>query len=179
MCCVNFRDKGKYGWQSHRETFELAGKKEKTEFSFQFYREVIFRKSCSNCHFCNTRRPSDITLGDFWGWEKTDPDINKDDKGISLLLVNTGKGRQLLESAKHDLILLPARLEDCLQPNLQHPTRMHPARDKFERLYARKGFLWAMRRYGDIGWRYRIAKPFLGLLSSETKYRLKKLIYRI
>lgn len=179
VCCVNFRDKGKYGWQSHRETFELAGKKEKTEFSFQFYREVIFRKSCSNCHFCNTRRPSDITLGDFWGWEKTDPDINKDDKGISLLLVNTGKGRQLLESAKHDLILLPARLEDCLQPNLQHPTRMHPARDKFERLYARKGFLCAMRRYGDIGWRYRIAKPFLGLLSSETKYRLKKLIYRI
>ena len=87
--------------------------------------------------------------------------------------------RRLLDLAKKDLDMFPARLEDCMQPNMQQPTRIHPARMKFEQLYARKGFLAAMKRYGDVGWRYKLAKPFLTLLSSETKLRLKRLIYRI
>lgn len=151
----------------------------KMEFTFLFYRHIIFRHSCGKCHFTNTVRPSDITLADFWGWERTKPDFNKDDKGVSLLLINTEKGRRLFELAKKDLNVFPAKLEDCLQPNLVHPTRVHPARMKFEKLYAKKGFVAAMKRYGDIGWRYRLAKPFLKILSSETKLRLKKLIYRI
>lgn len=36
-----------------------------------------------------------------------------------------------------------------------------------------------MKRYGDIGWRYKMMEPFLKLLSSETKFKLKKLIYKI
>ena len=131
------------------------------------------------CHFANTIRPSDITIADFWGWEKTNPDFNKDDKGVSLLLVNTEKGKRLLELAKTDLDMFPAQLENCLQPNMQHSTPIHPARMKFERLYAKKGFLAAMKRYGGIGWRYKLMKPFLKLLSSETKLKLKKMIYRI
>ena len=95
------------------------------------------------------------------------------------MLINTEKGRRLFELAKKDLDVFPAKLEDCLQPNLVHPTLVHPARMKFEKLYAKKGFVAAMKRYGDIGWRYRLAKPFLKILSSETKLRLKKLIYRI
>ena len=66
-----------------------------------------------------------------------------------------------------------------MQPNMQHPTAPHPARMKFERLYAKKGFLAAMKRYGDIGWRYRIAKLFLILISDKIKLWLKKIIYRI
>lgn len=148
-------------------------------FSFLFYRHIIFRHSCGKCYYTNTQRPSDVTIADFWGWEKTAPDFNKDDKGVSLILVNTEKGRRLLDLAKKDLDMFPARLEDCMQPNMQQPTRIHPARMKFEQLYARKGFLAAMKRYGDVGWRYKLAKPFLTLLSSETKLRLKRLIYRI
>lgn len=96
-----------------------------------------------------------------------------------MILINTEKGRRLLEMAKKDLDIFPVRLEDCMQPNMQYPTRIHPARMKFEQLYVRKGFLAAMKRYGDIGWRYKMMKPFLKLLSCETKYKLKKLIYRI
>ena len=179
VCWVNFRDKQKYGWAAHCETFKFVNGGGKMEFTFLFYRHIIFRHSCGKCHFTNTVRPSDITLADFWGWERTKPDFNKDDKGVSLLLINTEKGRRLFELAKKDLNVFPAKLEDCLQPNLVHPTRVHPARMKFEKLYAKKGFVAAMKRYGDIGWRYRLAKPFLKILSSETKLRLKKLIYRI
>ena len=179
VCWVNFRDKQKYGWAAHHETFKFVNGWGKMEFTFLFYRHIIFRHSCGKCHFANTIRPSDITIADFWGWEKTNPDFNKDDKGVSLLLVNTEKGKRLLELAKTDLDMFPAQLENCLQPNMQHSTPIHPARMKFERLYAKKGFLAAMKPYGGIGWRYKLMKPFLKLLSSETKLKLKKMIYRI
>lgn len=179
VCWVNFRDKEKFGWAAHRETFKFVNRGGKMSFTFMFYRHIIFRHSCGKCHFTNTTRPSDITIADFWGWEKTNPDFNLDDKGVSLLLVNTEKGRRLLELAKEDLVMFPAKLEDCLQPNMLHPTRIHPNRMDFERLYARRGYLAAMKRYGDIGLRYKLAKPFLKLLSSETKLKLKRFIYRI
>ena len=42
----------------------------------------MFRHSCGECHYTNLRRTADITLADFWGWEKIDNEINKDDKGV-------------------------------------------------------------------------------------------------
>lgn len=116
----------------------------------------MFRHSCGKCHFTNTKRPSDITIADFWGWEKTNPDFNKDDKGVSLILVNTEKGRKLFNEASKDLNIIPAKLNDCLQPNLQHPSAIHPKRMEFEKDYQRKGFLYVMKRYGNNGWRYKV-----------------------
>ena len=68
-------------------------------FTQVFYKHIMFRHSCGVCHFTNYHRPSDITLADFWGSEKT-TDINKDDKGLSLIFCNTEKGRQLFEHVK-------------------------------------------------------------------------------
>ena len=178
ICYVNFRDK-EYGWSEHKETFKFLNRAQKVNFKFQFYKLITFRYSCGNCHYTNLRRPSDITIADFWGWEQTNPECNKDNKGVSLLLINTEKGKCLLKEATPDLRIFPVNLENCKQPNLEYPTQMHPARDKFERLYARKGFLAAMKKYGDLGWRYRLMKPLIDLLSNETKLRLKKLLYRI
>lgn len=129
----------------------------------------MFRRSCGVCPYANTRRPGDITIADYWGWEKTDPSFNADDKGVSLVLVNTEKGRKLFEEARKDLVVIPARLEDCMQPNLMHPSAIHPKRDEFEADYARKGFLYVMKRYGDMGWRYRLRKMLSGARKTAVK----------
>lgn len=34
-------------------------------FTYLFYQHTMFRHSCGKCHFCNTKRPSDITIADF------------------------------------------------------------------------------------------------------------------
>jgi len=107
----------------------------------------MFRESCGKCHFCNTRRPSDITIGDFWGWEKTAPEMNKDDKGISLVLINTSKGKELFEAVRDRMNVVSAELENCLQPNLCHPSDIHPDHDKFVRDYCAKGFEYVVKRY--------------------------------
>lgn len=149
-------------------------------FTYIFYKHISFRHSCGVCHFCNTTRPSDITIADFWGWEKTDKEINKDNKGVSLIFVNTEKGRRLFEAVKNDMNIIPAKLENCLQPNLQYPTEIHPRRMEFERLYARKGFLSAMKRYGDMGWRYKLKTQWerRGSLLGRIMSRAKKLILK-
>ena len=127
-------------------------------FTYLFYQHIMFRHSCGKCYYANTRRPSDITIADFWGWERTDPDINKDDKGVSLILVNTEKGRELFEAIKDRMTVIPAQLGDCLQPNLQHSSILHPKNMEFERDYQRKGFLYVMKKYGNMGWRSKIKK---------------------
>ena len=162
---VNFRDKERFGWAAHKETFTFGGYK--MNFTYVFYQHIMFRHSCGKCHFCNTTRPSDITIADFWGWEKTDPDINRDNKGVSLVLVNTPKGREIFEAVKDKLNTIPAELENCLQPNLQRPSVIHPKRMDFERDYIKHGFKYVMCKYGDMGWKM------------QLRYKLRKIKNRL
>lgn len=131
-------------------------------FTYLFYQHIMFRPSCGKCHYANTKRPSDITIADFWGWEKTDPNINADNKGVSLVLVNTEKGRELFEAVKDQMTVIPAKLEDCLQPNLCRPFLESHLRCKFEKDYRKYGFKYVYYRYGNIGpiWRLRQIKAF-------------------
>ena len=109
-------------------------------FTFLFYKHIMFRHSCGACKYTNLQRPSDITIADFWGWEKIDSQINADDKGVSLVFCNTKKGLDLFDAVKDYMNVIPADLDNCMQPNLKSPTIIHPKRVQFERDYARKGF---------------------------------------
>ena len=173
ICWVNFRDKQEYGWTAHHETFKFVNGGGKMSYTFVFYKHIMFRHSCGVCPFTNTQRPSDITLADFWGWEKSVPGFNDDDKGVSLVLCNTEKGRKLFEAVSKDMNVVPVKLEDCLQPNLRHPSVIHPKRMAFERDYQRKGFLYVMKKYGDMGWRYRMMQ-----VKGWIKRVIKKIIGR-
>ncbi len=134
-------------------------------FTHLFYQHIMFRHSCGKCYFTNTKRPSDITIADFWGWEKTDPNINKDDKGVSLILVNTEKGRELFNEIKDRMTVIPANLEDCIQPNLQHPSSINPKNVKFENDYVNKGFEYVYKKYND-----NILQHFLKRVVRKIKY---------
>lgn len=170
ICRVNFRDKQAFGWAAHRETFKFTkGGGDESIFAYLFYQHIMFRHSCGKCHFCNTKRPSDITIADFWGWEKTDLNLNKDNKGVSLVLVNTEKGRRLFETAKKDLNVIPAELGNCLQPNLIHPTKIHSKRMAFEHDFDKHGFEYVMKRYGNVGWRYNV---------TSFPYRLRNMLQK-
>ena len=124
-------------------------------FTFLFYKHIMFRKSCAKCHYANLKRPSDITLADFWGWENTNPNLNSDDKGISLVLLNTEKGKVIFDKVRERMNVTPVDLSKCLQGNLCRPTEEHPKRDEFESDYSRKGFKYVYYKYGEDGWRYK------------------------
>lgn len=138
-------------------------------FTKVFYQHIMFRHSCGKCHFCNTKRPSDITIADFWGWEKTGSDINQDDKGLNLVLVNTEKGKQIFEAIKYRLDVIEATPESYMQPNLQHPSVIHPKRMQFERDYVKNGFEYV---YNHTYHEY----PLWRRIGSRIKRTIHKLI---
>ena len=168
---VDFREKTQSGWRAHKEAFRYAGSDGLDicgSFTHLFYKHIMFRHSCGACKYTNLQRPSDVTLADFWGWEKTNSTANIDDKGLSLVVCNTEKGQQLFESVKEKMNIFSADLSNCMQPNLKQPSAIHPRRMNFERDYTRKGFVYVMKRYGDMGWRYKVEK-YMGKIKRFVK----------
>lgn len=156
---VNFRDKLRFGWSAHKESFKLENKYISTcTYTNAYFQHIMIRRSCEVCHYTNLRRTGDITLADFWGWEKSNPDMNKDDKGISLILVNTNKGARHIEQIKNKILSFPVNIEQALQPNLQSPSSVHPGREQFEKDYERFGFEKSMSRHALIGWKHDVVR---------------------
>lgn len=171
ITCVNFRDK-RFGWASHIESFKL-GNNQYISNSYKFYQNITFRHSCNVCPYSNLRRPGDITLGDFWGYKNLDSDINADNNGISLIFVNTKKGDNILKRIYDKIFLQPVLLNKCIQPNLTHPTPIHPLRNQFEKDYIVLGFKKTMEKYAFIGWRFYLKKNINLLKSIIWKTRKK------
>lgn len=153
---VNFRDKSREGWSSHVESFIYNNNNNNTysTYSYLFYQHISFRHSCSKCPFTNLKRPSDITIADYWGWERTDPEFNKDNKGCSLVLCNTHKGMEWFKKASIDLNIRNAEIKNIMQPHLSSPMESHPKRELFEKYYIHHGFEKTMNHFGMMGWRH-------------------------
>jgi coenzyme F420-reducing hydrogenase beta subunit len=63
-----------------------------------FLADLYLRPSCHACVVKGKEYGSDLTLADFWGVERILPDFD-DDKGVSLVFVNSGHGRRALDAA--------------------------------------------------------------------------------
>ena len=154
---VKFRDKSRGGWNSHFETFTFSNKTViRTTYRDLFYLNIMLRNSCGNCYFTNLNRPSDLTIADFWGIERTGIDFNVDNKGVSLLLINTLKGKNLFAEIENRIEFIQTEVKNCLQHNLQFSSIIHPLREQFEEDYANRGFIYIGKKYGNLSFSYRL-----------------------
>lgn len=162
---ADFRDKKLKGWRSHIESFCFNDKKIYADtYTFAFYIHLTLRHSCGNCPYTNLQRPSDISVADFWGVEKTQAaELGEDNKGCSLMLVNTEKGKVWYESVKENVYSIPVSTLDCMQPNLQAPSVLHPKRDEFEKDYINLGLVKTLKKYNLIGWKLDLRKIISGI----------------
>lgn len=156
---ADFRDKS-FGWKIHRESFEFedGGRKSAETFRVLFHKNIMLRSSCSVCPYDVFHRSSDVTVGDFWGYDELCPDRDNSE-GISMVICHTDKGRMLLEEASSDISISQESLDyDFVtrnNPNLIHKTLFSKERDAFERAYIQRGFVYVARRWGDKGLRYK------------------------
>lgn len=134
----NFRSKAKRGWGKHY-LIETKTKTKSGNFSLDKYGKHFdagdcYRECCYKCGFASTNRVSDITVGDFWGIQKSNAEFFSEN-GVSSLIVNTAKGQFLVESISQSADIVSCSLDDVLikQGNLISPTRRPPARDLFYR----------------------------------------------
>ncbi|MDP0507271.1 MAG: Coenzyme F420 hydrogenase/dehydrogenase, beta subunit C-terminal domain [Fusobacterium sp. JB019] len=77
---------------------------------------LYIRKSCHNCKYKTLPRNSDVSLGDFWGIEQFKNHLDQD-KGTSIFMINSLKGREVFNKIKDNLIYEKATLKDVYRGN--------------------------------------------------------------
>lgn len=73
-----------------------------------FVRNLFLRSSCYQCEFKEYIRYADISLGDFWEAARgVHTEFDDEDKGTSVILVNSQKGKDLLAGLKLNMKKIP------------------------------------------------------------------------
>lgn len=133
---INFRDKSE-GWSNFNIVLQNDSIKYKNVYKKDLYlkaflKDICLRDSCYNCKFKKLNRLSDITLGDFWGISEVLPEMN-DDKGTSLVIVNSKKARGLFDKISTDIIFKEVELDTALEfnPMMIKSSDLHKNREKF------------------------------------------------
>lgn len=152
---VFFRHK-KYGWKTYSLLLEyLNNNKYEEVFTKDLYLQAFvnradLRPSCHQCNFKTISRNSDFTMADLWGVEEICPDFN-DDMGISLLLVHSNKGRDIISYLKLHGRMVGVDLDLAIEHNTMaiKSAMAHPKRKQFIDNIDKMEFDELVKRYGS------------------------------
>jgi coenzyme F420-reducing hydrogenase beta subunit len=144
---ASFRDKT-HGWADfsmrlETQTGTSVETGEENPFLRLYFAKVLNRPSCLSCRFTSLQRTGDLTIGDYWGIERTMPDF-ADRNGVSVILVNSEKGSALLGQAADALLLRESDVDSCMQEVLRSPSGVPQGYTEFWKRYAAEGF--------PVGW---------------------------
>ena len=118
---ISFRNK-KYGWKkfslflSFSNSMEYLEDLTKDVFLRGFLLELYNSKSCHDCKCRELKSGSDLTIADYWRVYEKKPEMD-DDKGTSLVLVNTCKGELFWQKIEHFLDTAVSSIEDAIRVN--------------------------------------------------------------
>ena len=132
---INFRNKDN-GWKNYNLKFrykehEYKNNQSMDKYMQAFLKNVSLRESCYNCSFKKINRLSDITLADFWGIEKINPEMF-DDKGTSLVIVNNEKGKELFKEIQNEVVKEEVNLNEAIKYNPSMITSSKPDKNREE-----------------------------------------------
>lgn len=179
---ISFRNKIT-GWKTYSISRQRSNEEEilvaasADPYITAFLHDYSLRPSCYACKF-KSRPQGDITLGDFWGVAKKFPEYDRDDKGTSLVLVNTGKGEALLAACHHVLFLGKADLDTAIAGNamLVSSCRRPPERDTFYQDLVVLSFPALIRKYrlSPVSSRRHPAGSFLDRITAHLRTVLRR-----
>lgn len=118
---ASFRNKSN-GWKLSSMSLRFDNGNEKNIpinhdlFLRSFLSDLSLRPSCYKCSFKGLSRPADFTLADFWGVHNVLPSID-DDKGVSLVLVNSKKAAGIFEVLRPSVIAYEVDADDAIKYN--------------------------------------------------------------
>lgn len=154
ISAVQFRSKiVKWSRENSNKSFIyfLKNKRETYYTDERFYKlffdkQSIMRPSCENCLFTDVKRVSDITIADYWGIEKYSPEW-MDSKGVSLIMLNSVKGNELLDKASKDIDFEERESKEAIteQKRLSEPIKFPKDRDEFWNDYNQFGFEYIIK----------------------------------
>lgn len=152
----SFRDK-QFGWGlTGKVQYIVDGKRKEISLNCDessyyklFLDGEIYRSSCYSCPYASKDRIGDVTIGDYWGVDKYSPELLSENggrfdvkSGVSCVLVNSEKGKEILDLVTDSLELEKIDLSKVLILNtqLREPAKHTSARDKVFKAYLKEGY---------------------------------------
>lgn len=141
-----FREKSK-GWHTSSVKVEFENGKCYTKpitedmYMRGFLENIYLKPACHHCEFRNFKSGSDIILGDFWGAEVEEKEID-DNKGISIVIANSSKGNQLLYKIADKIFLKEVGIDNIIPYNqsLFYSSQQSPNKEKFLKMVNENGY---------------------------------------
>lgn len=127
-----------------------------------------YRESCYQCSYSSSKSASDITIGDFWGWEEFYPDVKAAD-GLSVVRINTLKGSAFLDKLGDRVEKFQTTFDIAVKenPNLNQPSRRTSERSAIYIELNDLGYAFLQRKM--------MKKNFIkNLIPDEIKERIKR-----
>jgi len=158
--CVdaNFRDKS-ISWADYSMRIVHNGRTYKRfsghdAFAMAYKNDLMLRPACHRCRYRMMRYASDVTLADFWAVDDILPDF-ADAAGVSLVLVHTLKGKEIIDDISPFMNSVAITLDDAVRSNVQAITegpKPHPQRKQFLAELKRKKMFRLSVKYVKGGW---------------------------
>lgn len=132
-----FRDK-RMGWNGYllqhcfKSGKSVSEHHSRSKYMRLFLSRICQNLSCDDCHYRKLPRIADITLGDYWGVSKYHPEMD-DNKGTSVVLLNTEHGKALFESVAGKVAQCDSKVEYAIagNPCIVRSSTPHPKRTEF------------------------------------------------
>ncbi|MBO6294020.1 MAG: Coenzyme F420 hydrogenase/dehydrogenase, beta subunit C-terminal domain [Selenomonas sp.] len=144
---LEFKEKAPWGWHAGVNAYFKDGSKysvplERDPYFIAYLKSLAKNTSCATCTSNRLPRQGDMTIGDFWGIARNDPEMH-DGKGTSAVLVNNEKGTRFFEALKDRMKSWKEEsLDVAIRGNriIQAPYRLHRNRNEFFKNFSSTDF---------------------------------------
>lgn len=119
---ICWRDK-RDGWGPNKISLKFADGREVITTSSGclmqtgFLHNLYLRPSCYQCRYAAIPRIADISLGDFWGYDKKLA-VENDNKGLSMVIISNEKGQYLFERIREKIYIEETELNYCKKKSI-------------------------------------------------------------
>ena len=143
---INLRSK-ETGWPGYSVHFDYENgghysvRYSEDPFMRCFIGDLCLRPSCYECQFKEISRPSDFTLGDYWGVWSQLPEYN-DGKGTAIVLVHSEKGFKIWSEIELQMKSQKVDIAHCMDENISaiQSSKMPEMRSSFMQRYLEEDF---------------------------------------
>ena len=143
-------------------------------FLLAFLNNFCLRKACHECKYTCLNREGDVTLGDFGGYVSDTYKFRNDEKGISLVIINTAEGADWLKKIESGYYYTRKDIEETLPSNgpLTKPSIHEEKRELFLDDFINEGFEYCLHKY--LYPRERSKSYLIGMFINNKSYLLGK-----
>jgi coenzyme F420-reducing hydrogenase beta subunit len=160
-------------------TFENIGEvKTKSYYDYYmraFYARKMHRDCCTQCQFKREERQGDITIGDFCGIYNTTKKFDLD-KGVSLVIFNTGKGKTLIDNFADSGLFDKYDISCAVNHNQLKPSKWAVEKEVYSLIEKDVDFDKAIKKVLPLTIKQRVKKLVLSVMPKGLKNSIKKIM---